>query len=518
MTLNAKIAYYAVDGSGLGHLGRVASLVSSVRSSLPTVQQLIVAGAWYGGLNGLTDASVMCLPAPVSSPPYNLDHAARRLQDADHYSILEAVLASYAPQLVVLDTYIPREIQHRIVAGRWPPCALLMQGCTRETFDRLTTSPAWPLLAAILVVHERSSCETTVAPIRAVAETDSRIEFVGEIARPLPSDAAKTCARAKLCLRDDERLIVCSCGSGGYPQAHTLLQRAIDVVQLLLADGLMDRAVIIKGPFYSWQPLRVEDRWREHVTVVDHDPNILALYANADLVISHAGYGTASELQALGRRVLFVPVDKATESQSARANAKCTEMVAAVVTLQDGTDEWLSQCVALLDREVANSLVPVGQGSLCAATRLLAIAGALQPCASCGVTGTRRVDVVVEGGRLIVRPAESEAMCLSCSCRIVIAEVVCRSGLLVSALDLVKRIVRERGAPARLCVTLQRCTGADLVLACTELRGESIVSLGVATDFVSAELWAAMRVCKDIDKAFFVDILPRLGDFPPLPK
>ena len=74
---------------------------------------------------------------------------------------------------------------------------------------------------------------------------------------------------------------------------------------------------MIVGPlFRGWHQLeRIEG-----LLVVPFEPDTLAAFASADLVISQAGYNTVTELEQLATKAILVPLETNWDDQFARAD------------------------------------------------------------------------------------------------------------------------------------------------------------------------------------------------------
>lgn len=269
------IWFLATGKSGLGHLRRVATIAGAMRR-LAAERRLVL----------LTNA-----------PPQGLDHADLAVFD-DIRLAERADMAAALPQgekvVAVLDTIAVPGIENASAA-----LALILREMpdTELSRFRLPGDRSWnQIIVANPAAHWLPSDAT--GPVE-------QVEAVGWIYRTPP---AQTLPKREL-----PRVLVAT-GGGGTAQTAGPLYAAIDtIIAGARASGAHFEVVQAIGPrARSFGRLNGADR------TIDPGGGLNALFGQADVVISTAGYNSVLELALTDTPSLLIPIPRSIDDQAAR--------------------------------------------------------------------------------------------------------------------------------------------------------------------------------------------------------
>jgi len=215
--------------------------------------------------------------------------------------ISRSVLKSIAPRVVVFD-FLPNPNFADAVVKSEIPIVL----CMREMRDLASyLAYARDLLEhvkLIVIPHLEGT-------IRLPENLAAKSCFVGQIARQ-----AAPMVRPE---RDHAYpRIVITGGGGGYPGTVEFYNLATKAIAALRGHYPALRAQLIAGPlFQDWLLLQPVDG----LALIPFEPDTNSRLAEADLVVSQAGYNTVAELEQLGTKTILVPAERQWDDQFARA-------------------------------------------------------------------------------------------------------------------------------------------------------------------------------------------------------
>lgn len=324
MARSLKVVFYAVNGSGVGHLTRLVAIARWVR------RYAAHAGAraeiWFLTSSEATDLlfrehfAAFKLPSKTAVGDAGIDKLAY-LALAKQW--VWHSLGLLRPDLFVVDTF-PR--------GSFGELLSALDLCQRRAFVYRPTKASFaarpdfqamlPLYDAILVPdHEERGAVVVPEAAR------DKLRHLGPILlRDACELASREAARAALGLAPDQKAIYVSTGGGGDERAEARIRSTVDALRAIPRA----RFVVGAGPLYRGRRIDADDvRWLGHSGAQE-------LMAAFDVAVSAAGYNTFHELMNAGVPSVFLPLDKVADDQALRA--RTAEEAGAAIALSDASD------------------------------------------------------------------------------------------------------------------------------------------------------------------------------------
>jgi predicted glycosyltransferase len=308
-----RILYYAINGSGLGHLTRLSAIVLAVRQQVPDVHQLMVTSANYPPLLTRLRMPSIILPHDGETPLLAVDRRQRTVSAKLVRQILSDTVRAYDPKVLVFDTHAPWGlVDEARKDGRQP--VLVLRHCRDEVIAKLLSDGTLSRFSLVLLPHSREQLAAIIAAAT-LRQLDnlSVVRYVGGIAFPTVLNAAEIeRVAARHGIANGERLILVCAGSGGYRAINRrFFEKACRAAVAYRGDDPSVHVVCIAGPFADAMPSGL------NCTVVDAEPELQLLMARADLVISHGGYNSVQEVLRTSSRAVLVPMPRGAEDQAA---------------------------------------------------------------------------------------------------------------------------------------------------------------------------------------------------------
>ncbi|MGE3708015.1 MAG: glycosyltransferase family protein [Vicinamibacterales bacterium] len=305
---------YSHDTCGLGNIRRTLLLADTVRDEYPEASVLVVTGS----------PVIHAFRIPVGVDYVKLPTLDRT--DAERYAprflggaasimslrrdILERTVVGFDPDLVVVDKRpagIDGELETALVAmegmARRPRLVLGLRDILDEpdrTRQSLQRSRAMETIARYydeVWVYGEESVFDAVREYRFPDAVARRTRYCGYLKRPTVQVT-----------RPSGPPVVLVTAGGGEDGALVLRAYLNDLVALPRA--VMLRSVVVCGPDMpaaSRTALRAAFGHLADVEFVDFEPDMTRRYAEADVVVSMAGYNTVCELLSFGKKALLVP-------------------------------------------------------------------------------------------------------------------------------------------------------------------------------------------------------------------
>jgi predicted glycosyltransferase len=325
---NTDIIFMATSRSGLGHIRRTASIALAVKARRPDLRIALFTNA---AIAGLTDGDLAAFDQTVI---------------VERAAMMEVANAHMA-QVIVADTMAPDGISHSRAAR-----VLILREMPQDRIERLAlaSDESWDI---VLVPNP----ELHWQPIFRSGFSKS-VSATGWIYRK---------AQRKVSPSREKPLLLIATGGGGT--AETALELAGHASRILARCR-----TLCPRPFEAVQALGPRAPAEALIAGVDRavDPggDLNQHFADADAVISTAGYNSVLELAVATTPTLLIPIARALDDQAARAAVWGPKLGAAFVENgHEAAARFLANVLVAQSRRPEVDIGPSGAGL--AAARLL---------------------------------------------------------------------------------------------------------------------------------------------------
>ena len=314
-----KLLFHAINGVGLGHVSRITGFVQAIRELEPEVKPLVVTNAREVGILDNAGIPLVRIPGHTREPGVDPVQEGRVLSSELHDQLVEAVLRSYQPSMLVVDTHFPRKLIHS--ADRAGIRTVLVLRKTRKEYlQSLVKSEIWHCFNQIILPHynEELFFGDDIALWRALAN-DTRVTITGPIIRnfSMPNEVDFHQFRAKHDIPIDSKLVIVTAGACGHPlEAHQFIKSCDEANSLLtnLNSGL--HMLIVQGPYLRKGKLSIQSK----AQLIPWTPYLPELLSFSDVIVSHAGYNSIHEALKICRPLVLCPSERKNEDQYERAH------------------------------------------------------------------------------------------------------------------------------------------------------------------------------------------------------
>ncbi|RIK38400.1 MAG: hypothetical protein DCC58_16665 [Chloroflexi bacterium] len=320
-----RVAFFAHDSQGLGHIRRVLALAGELARRRPDARMLALTSSFFGGVWSTPERlDLIKLPSQSRLRVYqhdpNAQHSARERAPLFYglrEVLIQRVIDAFAPRLFVVDNQpmgllASRELVAPLEQMRRAGSARLVLGL-RDIFD----TPEWvrqpwfhqeitrllrEVYDQVLVYGDRSVFDV-VREYDFPAAVAEKVVYTGYIRKREPLTPAAE-LRAQLGA-EDRPLVVVTSGSGFDGAA---LEQAYVAA---LAQGLLPdvASFVVAGPLMAEREraLLLQAAHRPATRIVAFDDQLTSWINAADLVVSMAGYNSVTEAVGFGKRLVLVP-------------------------------------------------------------------------------------------------------------------------------------------------------------------------------------------------------------------
>jgi predicted glycosyltransferase len=310
-----KVAFYAHDTYGLGHLSRCLKLAEAFAAELPGVRGVILSGSpWHGLFEAPSGFRVVPLPAVVKRGqgvyvPRDRSLSLGRVLAA-RASLLRSTMKEFRPDLLVVDN-VPCGLHREILPAlrrfkRRPQARAVL--ALRDVLDRPSVvadewaragalEPLTDLYDEIWVFGDAFDARGLVArgPLAAAAGKVRACGHLGRRRAGLPPAVGRRRQKPR-----SRPLVLVTGGGGG--DAPPLVRSYLEALRRY-RPRLTSRLVL--GPDYPVADVaHVPGATTE---VRTFEPLLATWLAASDVVVSMAGYNTVCEILESGRRAVLVP-------------------------------------------------------------------------------------------------------------------------------------------------------------------------------------------------------------------
>ncbi len=329
-----KILFYAINGSGVGHLSRLTSIARELRRILNLMEAS--SEIWF---LTTSEAPQIAHEFPVFKIPSKTilrqSEGGQRAYASIAKVLISNIIASFRPDALILDTIPEGSFKEFLfVKDHARRCFFIY----RERAEARSRSFQSHLgLYDRILIPESESTETGHRfPLPGTIRSKTR--FIGRVHGFRPESArTKESLTQELGIHPQTRLIYIAAGGGGDPTAtddlDKILQALEDLPECFLLIGL--------GPLYRGLGIHGSNRLSLSA------PEISQIFPALDLAISAAGYNTYEELLAAQVPSLFFAQSKGLDQQEKRIR----------MGVERGWHGWLKSLdPSVIRQEVHNAL------------------------------------------------------------------------------------------------------------------------------------------------------------------
>ena len=303
-----KVLFYAIDGTGLGHVSRLLALARSAR-------ELLHALGHRADFQFLTTSDA---PEVIDDfPAYKLPSktaiaagdAAARGFTASAKSLVANLCAGFRPDILVLDT-VPDGAFHEFLFIRDYARRTAFVDRHKDRSHSRSRSHLSHLALYDLILVPAWERESGRYPLP--RKLEARRRFTGPI-HGLRHERLLSRAevRARFGVPSERDVLYLSAGGGGDAHAGDEIATLLDAA----ADDDRWFVLVGYGPLY-----RGERCYRRHVVPLS-EPEVYRYFAGVDAAVCAAGYNTYQELLAAGVATVFYPQKKGLDRQDERVAA-----------------------------------------------------------------------------------------------------------------------------------------------------------------------------------------------------
>jgi UDP:flavonoid glycosyltransferase YjiC (YdhE family) len=297
-----RVAFYAVNGLGLGHVTRLVSIARAMKRLTSELEVLFLTSSEADGVVYREGFAAVKLPSKSIREEVGL-------QKTRYLKLVQTVtwnaLSAFDPDVLVVDTYPAGSFEELLPVLRWRQKNVFVFREQRpEAAGSALLQATLPLYDRVLVPHD------DVAAVGPVPEP-SKLVPVGPILirerSELPTPAQ---ARRALGLSADETLVYASFGGGGDPDGARALALTHEAVSALPGH----RLVVGVGPLtrHALPELPGATPLTGRYPALDFLPAF-------DAAVTAAGYNAVHELLFAGIPSVFVPFPRVLDDQEQRA-------------------------------------------------------------------------------------------------------------------------------------------------------------------------------------------------------
>jgi predicted glycosyltransferase len=343
-----KMVYYAINGTGLGHLTRQLNIARDVetlatRLGIPVETEILTT----------SDANHVAREYPVIKIPSKTTVKERGLSTRRYAArarlFVGNYLSGFQPDVLVVDTD-PRGSFHEMYSVRgFAKSMVLVDRHKDEAVAARESFKANAELFDLIVVPENDAPHL---------EGNRKARTVGKIQGFLPERAmSRDAVRRYYGISPQERFIYLSGGGGGDPT----LKESIDNAIRALADLPNTVVLVGYGPLYQGEMF-----YGRRNVIPTQSPALSSHFAGFDLAISAGGYNSHEELLAACVPTLFYAQTKGMDRQDLRIEGTRERGWCGVVesweaeTLQQQVERFLSGEAATVRSSLLKRGLPMG--------------------------------------------------------------------------------------------------------------------------------------------------------------
>lgn len=348
-TLPYKILLYSHDTFGLGNIRRTLLLTQELTRQYPKAAILVVTGSpmihAFRIPEGVDYIKLPCLDridADRYEPRFLSDCSAEMKRT--RRAILEKSVLGFAPDLMIVDKRpagVDGELLETLEALQRRKQATRLVLGLRDILDEPERTRLSLIRNGCFEIIDRFYDEVWVYGSQAIFDPIREYEFPGSVARKTVfCGYLKRPTAAPTREGGPPRVLVTTGGGGDGSQ---MIETYLEGLAMLPRNVAIETTVIFgpQMPDNRRNSLLERFDYMADVTFLDFEPELTRRYAEADVVVSMAGYNTVCELLSFARRAILVPRAAPVMEQLIRARLLAARGLFDLVEPQDLTPETL---------------------------------------------------------------------------------------------------------------------------------------------------------------------------------
>lgn len=300
-----KILFYAINGTGLGHLSRLLNIARQAR-------ELLNAQGLKADFQFLTtsEAPQLAWDFPVYKLPsktlINDCDTSNQQFAAQAKFLISNLAASFRPDLLVMDTVPEGSFQEFLFLKDYARATVFINRHKNETASQSAVHKMHLALYDLILIPDNKTEATRYSLSKKLTE---RSHFCGTVhSYQAEESLTREELRQQFSVREDQDVIYVSAGGGGDRKASQDLELIVNS----LSRDPKNFLIVAYGPLYRGQKI-----YRSNV-IPYSDPHASRLFGAIDYAISAAGYNSFQELLAAAVPTLFFAQVKGLDRQDER--------------------------------------------------------------------------------------------------------------------------------------------------------------------------------------------------------
>jgi predicted glycosyltransferase len=361
-----KILLYSHDTFGLGNIRRTLLLAQELIEQYPGAAILLITGSQmihsFRIPDGVDYIKLPCLDRIEAEryEPRFLSACSAEVKRTRR-AILENAVLGFAPDLMIVDKR-PAGVDGELIdtlraLRRLNPSTKLVLG-VRDILDEPERTRRSLQANASFEIIEEFYDEVWVYGLQSLFDSVKEYGFPGEVARITRFCGYLKRPTVQTARANGEPHVLVTTGGGG--DGCKMIESYLEGLASLPRNVAL-RSTVVFGPQMSPESrasLLGRFGYLADVTFSEFEPDLAKLYAEADIVVSMAGYNTVCELLSSSRRAILVPRAEPVQEQLIRARLLARQGLFEIVEPQDLTPDTLIKKVLAALKPAAVSRPP----------------------------------------------------------------------------------------------------------------------------------------------------------------
>ncbi|MFH1398479.1 MAG: glycosyltransferase, partial [Candidatus Woesearchaeota archaeon] len=298
-----RVAFYAVNGAGVGHITRTVVIAKEIRKLEPKAEILFITNSEFASYIEENGFAYTKLPLQDYDPSLKKKSKEAAVNYETNSRLVASALESFEPNIVVYDCYPPYYAVQKAKAMAVMN-VLLWRKDTNKVMEEWLENTTKNMDLAMLV-HPKEEFEAFV-PKQLMQKFElAKLKFMGYVVKEITEAPEYDYGKFN---------ILVSQGGGGWP-ASKFMAECIKACEQFVAKHAA-RCFVVAGPLFKGE-LKTDS---PDIKIVKYEPKLTGLMKGCDVVVCQAGYNISNELVLCQTPAIMVPAERDIESQDERAS------------------------------------------------------------------------------------------------------------------------------------------------------------------------------------------------------